>query len=399
MYYTIINNIIKNELDKGQRIAFYPFGKIGMQANDILEARYGRRAILIDNEMKKYNPKIMDLVDFTKVDSADITIILCTSKVDLNIKLMQQIEDMHLKAFKISILQKSCVIQRKEVIFCTSKRQCVLQRKAEKCGLFSFFIVFLGGINYCIKNNLIPVVDMLSYENVYQGGEKINSWELFFEQPMGICLMEVENPIYINCNEISDYPNDSMDFLTNNKKLSYWRRLCKKYIRFNDISEQYIKKCMEKYMPRNRERETVGVLCRGTDYTGIKPYGHPVQPDAKELIAKVSQFMEKYQCKYVYLATEDKKICDIFSGEFGENLIVPDMERYENTGKSYLADVIQEHSDIYKKGMDYLASIYILSRCKCLVAGRTSGSVGAMILSEGYDEVYLWNEGYYGFDE
>lgn len=399
MYYAILDKIIRAELDKNQRIAFFPFGKIGMQAENILEKRYGRKAILIDNGLQKYNPKIVSLVNFSEMDSEDITIVLCTNKPELNMKLNQQIEDMKLKASVANIIQQSTNDIPKQTITQESgKKYCVLRRQADNCGLFSFFIIFLGGISYCIKNDLIPIVDMLTYDNMYQDGEKINSWELFFKQPMGVRLQDAVNAVYLDCNEITDYPNMSMDLLTNNKKIAYWRGICQKYIRFNEAAQQVIDHYMGMYMSNDKEKETMGVLCRGTDYTELKPFGHPVQPDVNDVIDKARKLMEKNRCKYVFLATEDKKIYDIFAAEFGEQLIVLDMERYENTGNNYLADIIKKQSDIYKRGMDYLVSIYILSKCKCLVAGRTSGSVGAMILSEGYDEVYLWNEGYYGVD-
>ena len=48
-YYYILDEIIKEELDAGNKIAIYPFGKIGMYAKAILEDRYGQKGIFIDN--------------------------------------------------------------------------------------------------------------------------------------------------------------------------------------------------------------------------------------------------------------------------------------------------------------------------------------------------------------
>lgn len=397
MQYKILDIMIKNELDKNKRIAIYPFGEIGMQVRDILEKRYGREAILIDNRLKSYNPKVIGISDFIEIDSEDITLVLCTISSDLNEELYQQVKSMNLKASLVNVLQSKNAMSAGGRQSYPIRKHCVLQRKAENCGLFSYFMVFLGGINYCIKNNLIPIIDMQSYENIYGGG-RINSWELFFEQPMGIGLEKAENPIYLDCDEIEDRLNTSMDVLTNEKKISYWRKLCRQYIKFSRASKLHIDSCMKQYMPDNRVKQTVGVLCRGTDYRELKPYGHPVQPDVSEMIVKVSEFIEQHQCKYVYLATEDEYIWNMFSDKFGEKLIVTDMARYEDTGGAYLADVIRGMQNIDKKGMDYLASVYMLSRCKYLIAGRTSGSIAALVLSDGYDEVYWWNEGYYGED-
>lgn len=281
----------------------------------------------------------------------------------------------------------------------------IVQRKDEKCGLFSYFITLTGGINYCLEHDLIPIIDMASYKNMYQGDDAaFNSWELFFEQPCNIGLSDAsEGREYVDCNKIpaEKRPNLSMDFVTNQNLQNYWRNLCRKYIRLNSKTKQYVDQYMSKYLPNDKARKTVGVLCRGTDYVALRPLGHPVQPDADIVIDRVKEVLEQYNCINVFLATEDEEICQRFLSEFGTKLIVPKASRYLNTGDKYLADINSkmEYTEIYDKTRDYLASIYALSKCNCLVAGRTSGSISALILSEGYEYSYMWNLGKYGVDD
>ena len=45
--------------------------------------------------------------------------------------------------------------------------------------------------------------------------------------------------------------------------------------------------------------------------------------------------------------------------------------------------------------MNYVLSVYILSKCRALAAGRTSGAIGALVMSEGYEHTFFWNEGMY----
>lgn len=401
MYYKILNRLIKQELDRRNRIAIYPYGRIGMQAREILENRYGQKAIIIDNGLGKYNSKIISLDKFMELDAEDISIILCTDNHLLSTELYQQISKKKLKSSIVNILNPENDEERdKDSIkdSLPSAKYCVLQRKADECGLFSYFIILLGGLDYCKRNNRIPIIDMLSYGNMYQDGQKINSWELFFEQPVGVGLEKAHVAEYVDCNKISTHPVMSMDFLTNDKKLEYWRRLCREYIRLNHTVEQYVTHCMEEYMPNGREKETVGVLCRGSDYTNLKPYGHPIQPNSKMVISKIKQFLKKENCNYIYLATEDSAIYEELSREFGECLIAPNVSRYTDTGNQYLAEIVRKERKGYENGKEYLASIYILAKCRYLVAGRTSGSVAALLLTEGFEETYLWNLGYYGID-
>lgn len=285
------------------------------------------------------------------------------------------------------------------------KKYGVIQRKEEKCGFFSYFITFLGGINYCIENSLIPVIDMASYTNIFQEENiNANSWELFFEQPMGVRIEDIEDfreVQYVDCNSIlaTKRPNLTMDFMTNEKNIEYWNVICKKYIRLNAETQRHVTKFLDEYLPSEIRDETVGVLCRGTDYTNLRPYGHPVQPDINDVIDKIQEYLDKYNCKYVFVATEDEELCEKLNNVFGDRAIIPNVSRYKNTNNAYLKEIQEEQGNVIMNTRDYLASIVALSKCKILVSGRTSGSIGALVLAEGYQDVFIWNLGKYGIDD
>lgn len=97
-YYYILDMLIKAELDKKQTIAIYPFGKIGMQAENILMRRYGAQGIIIDNNLANYNPKVMNINEFEKIDDSAITIILCTADTALSNELYNGLKKKKIKA-------------------------------------------------------------------------------------------------------------------------------------------------------------------------------------------------------------------------------------------------------------------------------------------------------------
>ena len=88
-YFYHLDRIIREELDEGKTIAIYPVGKIGMQAKEILEQRYGQKAILIDNKLAKYNENIQTFDEFLKSDNANVTIFLCAIDRKVNDVLLQ----------------------------------------------------------------------------------------------------------------------------------------------------------------------------------------------------------------------------------------------------------------------------------------------------------------------
>ena len=46
-YFYVLDYIIKEEVDKGRDIAIYPYGKVGMLAEDIVNKRYGNRLLIV----------------------------------------------------------------------------------------------------------------------------------------------------------------------------------------------------------------------------------------------------------------------------------------------------------------------------------------------------------------
>ena len=282
------------------------------------------------------------------------------------------------------------------------KEYGVIRRDAPNVGLFSFFITILGGINYCVENNLKPVIDMNYGTNMYQVNKDENPWEYFFKQPDDLNLKKIlaeKDYEVIDCMKLDKRPDLSMDFFTNEVAVKYWRELARKYVNLSDDMKRYFAEFEEEYLNPELQKKAVGVLARGTDYVALKPARHPVQPSFEELKRKVDEMLERNKCDFIFLATEDESVQDSFRQAYKEQVIIPDVKRYRDTGSKYLAELKYNDKNIIEDTRAYIASIYLLSKCKCLVAGRTSGTVGAYVLSNGYSEAYLFNQGKYGVDD
>ena len=148
------------------------------------------------------------------------------------------------------------------------------------------------------------------------------------------------------------------------------------------------------------ENDILGVLVRGTDYSIRKTKGEQIQPNPAAVIKKVKLFLKKHSdIKKIYIATEDDSIYQMFKKEFGEMLIDNNQYRYtyDKNNKPYLAEIVttrQNHN--YQLAREYLSSLYILSKCKYFIGGRCAGTKIAWILSDGWDDVYIWDLGIYG---
>ncbi len=282
---------------------------------------------------------------------------------------------------------------------------CIIRRTDPVPGLASHIMTNLGQIVAALNEGYIPVIDMQFAENLFSelnDNHMVNAWELFFKQPFEghnlvsatsaqICTLKDGIPQFM--------PYYNMEQLTNPLYMQLWKDAMKKYMPFSDALEEEIKRTEQKF-PFG-EKRILGVLCRGTDYTSLRPRNHPVQPTADAVIAKAKKVMEEYKCDYCYLATEDESILSAFRNAFGGQLLVSQDTYFQREQKKLLSGTfVGEPTQLYKKNVEYLTSLYLLGRCRCLLAGRTSGAVVASLLNENpYEYTYFWNEGKYGIDD
>ena len=54
---------------------------------------------------------------------------------------------------------------------------------------------------------------------------------------------------------------------------------------------------------------------------------------------------------------------------------------------------INRENDKYLQGKEYLTTIYILSKCNCIIAARASGTVAADIMSQGWEYAKYYDLG------
>ena len=71
----------------------------------------------------------------------------------------------------------------------------ILTRKCPGCGFFSHYIVHLGCILTFIQKGYIPIIELNSFENVFNcfniSSNDSNPWEVFFNRSFGYTLNEV----------------------------------------------------------------------------------------------------------------------------------------------------------------------------------------------------------------
>ena len=293
-----------------------------------------------------------------------------------------------------------------------NKEFYVVARTADITGLGAIVVGVISHALYALDKGFLPIVDLKHYKNQYfKDGRtyKDNTWEYFFEQPSGYTLDDIssDSEVVISLNDrYSPYKkyNITYDKIPVCKKTVLSADLMKlksdhqSLIKLNSSTKQYVESVSENIIAN--EPNVLGVLCRGTDYAVRCSFGEPKQPNSKQVIEKIYEFLKKHpEITKIYLATEDNFIYETFKKEFGDKLLDNNQYRFSYSGKDkpFLCDVKTERPNhSYQLGLEYLSSLYILSKCKYFIGGKCSGSVVAWIMQNSWQDFYIWELGCYG---
>lgn len=268
-------------------------------------------------------------------------------------------------------------------------------------GLFSYVNLFLAEFYTAEKQGWIPVADMQFFKSPYLRDEQlgqINAWDFYFQQPGSTNLDMIassNNVVEVSCGE-SDYgPYAGAAFFDDRYgEKSFWRDYAKKHLLIKDSIRNQVENWYRTVFAN--EDRVLGILCRGTDYLRLRPTGHPIQPSVEMMLDKAENLVNEWKCNKLYLCTEDGEIIDSFQHRFRNKVIFYNREYVKDTGTDYVTKVrFDRDDDARLQGEEYLIQILLLTKCTCLLAGACGGTVGAEILSNGYEHEYIWDLGKY----
>ncbi len=263
---------------------------------------------------------------------------------------------------------------------------CYIISRNDCAGLFSHVEMCLRYVCYAQNNKMIPIIDMTNCPSAYvkSGEEKtVNWWDLYFEQPFQGNYSETDFDKKVKCcyEDSCGVPYGRLAVLTK-KSRWYWGKVYNTYFKLNKKSLDY---CTKEYSKLFNENDNVlGVKVRGTDYKYFK--GHSSQPTVSEVISYVKKIEKRYD--KIYLATEEYENVERFKKAFPGKVYVSEGKYYDGidmSDKNIATIHFDRENDEYLGGLEYLVTIYILSKCNGLVGGINGGSIAAV----------YWNGGNY----
>ena len=280
----------------------------------------------------------------------------------------------------------------------------IIPMRHRSAGLAGMYMKIVNCITLAIYKGYIPVVDLKHVDWQYFKEGRIlkdNAWEYYFKQPAGITLEDLSNITDNSKIRTFSEPYQLQNVYDPDEKLPSYTPF-ENYIKYMQLSD-YALEYAENYRKKTigEETDVLGIYCRGTDYLWMRPRLHHIPATPQMLIEKAKELKKKYNYKKVYVATEDLEIYNKFKEEFQDDLVPNLQYKYNHKIDSKtlpLSDVKVERKDHhYWLGLEYLASMYVLSKCKYFIASNYSaGVVFVKAMSSGYKNMeyaYVYDRG------
>ena len=247
----------------------------------------------------------------------------------------------------------------------------------------------LGYMNYAYQKGWIPVIDMYHYDTVYtphniEQDVPVDMWGAFFEQPWDeihqrrYSLEEVYNSknVVLSCGseDFCDY-----SFLPENIS---WQRKMMKQIPFIPYMQKYAEGMLNTTIGENN-RPVIGMPLRGTDYKQHYA-GHSIQLDVSEAYKYYKIYKEKWYPNselYVYCNSEEQKTVDDLKKGV-PNVISSRTHRLSEYSSLNVSDALNQGNK-FEMLRDYLANMYVLSKCDSLIGTMNNGFYTAFLWSDG----------------
>ena len=253
---------------------------------------------------------------------------------------------------------------------------------------FSFYSVFfhvsaISHILYELANGRLPYMN-----------DRFQVWADFFDQPFAAVDRKPET---VSTKKECLYRPWFVPYCRT--VTAVWCKLFRDFVSLNRETEAYVRAECEQLLTPNRK--VLGVLCRGTDYVTTKPKNHPKQPEPEELIAVCRKWIKKYHYDAIYLATDEERLLRSFQEAFPGMILENKRTYYDRIMQEQslvsIANVrFDRENDNHLKGLEYLSSLVILSRCDGLVAGNCGGTRMALFMNDGrYTRSRIFDKGLY----
>lgn len=251
-------------------------------------------------------------------------------------------------------------------------------------GFFAMYRHWLEYIYFADICGYIPVIETKGdFAYLDDSNKNHNAFESYFKQP-AISLSDARKSF--NVIKSSPIQREIVELVLTGKYNHYkytqkylycMSQIVRKYIKFNDDTEQYVSAGMERL--GIKDNKILGVHIRGTDYR--RQYtNHPVYINEAEVFEQIDGLIGKYD--KIFLATDDKRILVNFQKKYGEDVLCyyEDVVRSsENKSVIFMGNKEKCLNNKHILGLEVIRDMRTLAMCDGLIAGISQVAICAQI--------------------
>lgn len=291
----------------------------------------------------------------------------------------------------------------------------VITCSTKEMGIYSVVLYVLPFIEYAIKRNYIPIVDLQkTYMPNLQDEDRKgleNPWEYYYEQPVKqYTLEEVYGSKHVivlidGIFKIKRPDWNSMFPIGDRKDLLRWNKIITSYIRLNKEMKNRVEIESKKIFRGNQKVLGVGIragLLAGMMRNEALFDKHPKQPSCEEWMDFVERKMEEWKCDCLYLSCDDREYLDRFIMHFGDrcSYVERNLMHYFKNNRPVMDANERSIEFLGKteqdKTKEYVTEVVLLSQCDCLCSCIGGGAQFAYLLNGGkYEHLEVYNKGLY----
>lgn len=242
-------------------------------------------------------------------------------------------------------------------------------------GFFAELGMTLIKLHYADDRGLVPYIhwgeNYVYYEPEGIRGEK-NAFLHYFKPASEVesidCAAYVLDQESWHCGQVKALYG-AVSYDVSQAYIDAMARMLRKYIRYNDETEKYLKDAYEKLLG---DKKTIAVHYRGTDFN--KGYNnHPVPVQVEQEMERVRELLDTKGYQQVFLATDENAVVEKFRQEFGGLVkVYEDTYRDDGSGESVAFSKSDREQHHYKLGLEVLRDQYTLTHCEGIVCGYSN---------------------------
>ena len=257
------------------------------------------------------------------------------------------------------------------------EKSFLIIQQTSLAGFFSNFNYVLNCLKLAESKNLIPIVDMENFPNLYNENQFIyntnNSWLYYFDQVSDYSLEEIykSKNVYFTSGVLQKNMKRDSGIKDNIV-------LIKNYIKINSRINDEIKSFQDEFI---KNKKVLGILFRGQNQRFAAR--HALPPSIKQMFNRTSKLLDKNSFDKIFLCTDEQLYLDKFKEKFGDMVVCYDSLRSYNENRM-LRYTRNLHR--YNLGKEVLIEMKILSECSMLLGTKTNVTENAKLFSLLYNK-------------